>query len=162
MQRKTKIALAAGLAGLIVAGGAAGVAFADRGGSHRGHGFMMMQNMLERYDANKDGSISKEEVEQNRATWHADFDADKNGTLSLQEFEALWIKARNEEMVREFQRFDRDGNGQVTLEEYRDPVLRMVERADHDGDGMMGPGDRMRRRPMMPAESAPGDEGGSQ
>jgi hypothetical protein len=160
MQKKTKIALAAGLAGLIVAGAAAGVAYADRGW-HRGHGFMM-QGMLERYDANKDGNISKEEVEQNRATWHGDFDADKNGTLSLQEFQALWIKARNEEMVREFQRFDRDGNGQVTLEEYRDPVVQMVERADRDGDGMMGPGDRRGRRPMMPAEPAPGDEGGSQ
>ena len=45
----------------------------------------------------------------------ADFDADKNGTLSLEEFEKLWLKARFERMVREFQRFDWKGDQPLRL-----------------------------------------------
>ncbi len=149
MQKKTKIMLAGGLAALMAAGGLAGVAVADRGkhgmrGMHHGGGMGMM-GMMERYDANKDGNVSKEEVDQNRASWHGEFDGDKNATLSLQEFQALWLKARNEEMVREFQQFDSDGNGQVTLDEYKEPVAQMVTRMDMNGDGMIGKDDHMGR-----------------
>lgn len=150
MQKKTKMMLAGGLAALMAAGGLAGVAMADRGkngmrGMHQG-GMMGMMGMMERYDANKDGNVSKEEVDQNRTAWHAEFDGDKNATLSLQEFQALWLKARNEEMVREFQEFDKDGNGQVTLDEYKEPVAQMVTRMDMNGDGMIGKDDRMMGR----------------
>lgn len=148
MNNKTKIMLAGGLAGLIALGGA-GLAMAGQGqpgGMRHGGGMMNMMNMMERYDANKDGNVSREEVEQNRTSWHGEFDTDKNASLSLQEFQALWLKARHEEMVREFQQFDRDGNGQVTLDEYKAPVVQMVTRMDRNGDGMIGKDDHMRGR----------------
>ncbi|NJM28949.1 MAG: hypothetical protein HC855_01345 [Rhizobiales bacterium] len=124
-----------------------------------------MQMMTERYDGNKDGKLSQEEIDTNRTSWHGEFDGDKNATLSLQEFQGLWLKARNEEMVREFQRFDRDGNGQVTLDEYKQPLSGMVARMDRNGDGVLTPDDRMkhrgRHRDMMdgPDDGAPAPQG---
>jgi len=156
MQKKTKIALAASVLGLAALGGIAGLALADRSEGHGGwrRGPMMMMHMTERYDADKDGKVSQTEIDANRTAWHGEFDADKNGNLSLTEFQPLWLKARHEEMVREFQQFDRDGDGQVTLDEYKAPMAGMVARVDHDGDGMMGPGDAPgrhgKRRPQMP------------
>lgn len=140
MQKKTKIALAAGVAGVLALGGLAGVASADGNWGKRhgmGHDGGMRMHMMERYDANKDGKLSQEEIDANRTQWHGDFDADKNGTLSLDEFQALWLKARHEQMVREFQRFDRDGNAQVTLDEYKDPLASMVADHDRNGDGVI-------------------------
>ncbi|HLF21652.1 MAG TPA: hypothetical protein VI582_04055 [Aestuariivirga sp.] len=156
MQKKTKIALAASVLGLATLGAAAGLALADRGDGHGGwgRGSTMMVHMTERYDADKDGKVSQSEIDANRTAWHGEFDADKNANLSLTEFQSLWLKARNEEMVREFQNFDRDGDGQVTLEEYKAPMAGMVARVDRDGDGMMGEGDgpgrHGKRRHMMP------------
>jgi hypothetical protein len=93
MQKNTKIALAA-LAGLIAIGG---VAVANQGWRHgfRGHGPMEFSQLAERYDANKDGKISQEEIDTNRANWLAEFDGDKSGTLALAEFQTLWLKAHN-------------------------------------------------------------------
>ena len=150
MQKKTKIALAATAAVLLAAGGVAGLARADMGGGMghgmgRGHG-SMMSNMAERYDANTDGKITQEEIDQNRAAWLAEADADKNATLSLDEFKILWLKAKQQEMVREFQVFDRDGNGQVTGDEYKAPMAGLVADMDQNNDGALSKDDHQRRQ----------------
>lgn len=139
MQRKTKLLAAGGAAALLALGGLAGLAHADKDGW--GHG-MMGRELMQRYDADKDGKVTQAEIDQNRTQWHGEFDADKNASLSLQEFTALWLKAKNEMIVREFQFFDADGNGQVTLDEYRLPMQDMVARRDRDGDGALSPDDR--------------------
>ena len=82
MQKKTTIVLAAGAVGLLAVGGIAGFASANMGWRHGG-GHHAMMRMAERYDANKDGKISQEEIDQNRAERHGEFDGDKNGALSL-------------------------------------------------------------------------------
>lgn len=152
MQKKTKFALAAGTLGILVIGGVAGVANADGGwgkgpgGWGKGHGRgMMAGQLMERYDTNKDGKISQEEIDANRTEWHAEFDADKNATLSLDEFQNLWLKAHRERMVRDFQRLDRDGNGQVTLDEYKQPLSSIVADHDRNGDGFLSRDDRRER-----------------
>ena len=145
MRNKTKLLAASGAAALLALGGLAGLAHADKGGwgggGRGGHG-MMGQELMQRYDADKDGKVTQAEIDQNRTQWHGDFDADKNASLSLEEFTALWLKAKNEMIVREFQFFDRDGNGQVTLDEYRMPMQDMVARRDRNGDGALSPDDR--------------------
>jgi hypothetical protein len=103
MNSRTKIALSAGVAGALALG-IAGVAMADKGrGGHgmSGHHHRMgahshMRAFAERYDANKDGRVAQDEVDANRSQWHGEFDADKDGALTLQEFQGLWIKARHE------------------------------------------------------------------
>ena len=141
MQKKTRFALAAGTATLLAIGGVAGIAHAKRGGHHGGGHHSMMQ-MAERYDANKDGKISQEEIDQNRTERHAQFDGDKNATLSLEEFKGLWMLANQERMVREFQEFDRDGNAQVTLDEYKAPLAQIVATRDRNDDGFLSRDDR--------------------
>ena len=159
MQKRTKLLLAGGAAAMLALGGLAGLAQADMeggmGGGNcgmgmgmgmghgggRGHG-MMGRQMMERYDADKDGKVTQAEIDQNRQQWLAEADADKNGTLSLEEFKVLWLKGRNEMMVREFQFFDRDGNGQVTIDEYKGPMDDMVAGRDRNGDGALSSDDR--------------------
>ena len=135
MQKYTKIALIA-LAGLVAVGG---VAVANKGWKQgfRGHGPMGFEQMSERYDANKDGKISQDEIDTNRTSWLNDFDSDKSGALALSEFQNLWLKARNQQMVREFQQFDRDANGQITLDEYKLPLSKLVAEMDRDKDNAL-------------------------
>ena len=40
-------------------------------------------------------------------------------------------------MTREFQRFDTDANGQVTMEEYKNPLAGMVARMDSNQDSAL-------------------------
>ena len=150
MRKYAKLMLAGGVAGVLGLG-AAGLAVAQSGHHGMGRGGGMMMDMMARYDANEDGKLSQEEIDNDRTARHGEFDGDKNTTLSLQEFQALWLKARNEEMVREFQQFDRDGNAQVTLDEYKAPMAAMVKRMDRNGDSMIGEEDRQRggKRRMM-------------
>ena len=161
MRNRTKIFLGLGAATMLALGGLAGLAQADMdggmgggmGGGHCGmarhhrltpHG-MMGQQFMERYDADKDGKVTQAEIDKNRQQWLAEADADKNGTLSLEEFKVLWLKGRNEMMVREFQFFDRDGNGQVTIEEYQGPMAGVVARRDRNDDGSLGADDHRGR-----------------
>ena len=144
MQNKTKLALTVLALSTLSVGGLASQAFADGGKwcSWRGHHGGGMRYLAERYDANKDGRISQQEIDDNRTDWHKRFDADKNGTLSLKEFEALWLEAHRQEMVREFQRLDPDGDAAVTLDEYKEPLSRLVANRDRNGDGVLSREDR--------------------
>jgi Ca2+-binding EF-hand superfamily protein len=151
MTRKKKLILAVsgvGLAGILAA---AGIAHADRGGGGygwgggHGHGRMMMEQFSERYDANKDGKISQDEIDTNRTATFGEFDANKDNGLSLEEFEKVWLKAQRQRMVREFQRFDADGDAKVTLDEYKKPLASIVQRMDANNDGMIDENDHQRR-----------------
>jgi Ca2+-binding EF-hand superfamily protein len=140
---KSTLAPVAALAVLV---GLSTTASADTDGrGHWRHGmgprFFAMQ-MMERYDANKDGKISQEEIDTNRTEWLQRFDTEKDGGLSLKEFEALWLEAHRGRMVREFQFFDRDGDGKVTLEEYKRPLTDLVRNHDRNGDGFLSRDDR--------------------
>jgi Ca2+-binding EF-hand superfamily protein len=146
MERKTKNWIAACATAALGVTAIAGVAVADRGRHHGMGGPGNVLAMMERYDANKDGALSQEEIDTNRTQWHGEFDADKTGDLSLAEFQVLWLKARRETMVREFQEFDRDGDGKVTLEEYKAPLAMLVSRMDANNDGVVNRQDRMLRR----------------
>ena len=147
MRKQTKIMLAIVTAGAIGTIGVAGAAMAERGwGKHRGgghHGMgmghmgdhygmgrggrKMMQHFRERYDANKDGKISQEEIDANRTDRHKKYDKDGDGKLSLEEFEVLWMEAYRRMMVRSFQFFDTDGDALVTIEEYKAPLETIVD-----------------------------------
>ncbi|MGE3876550.1 MAG: EF-hand domain-containing protein [Parvibaculaceae bacterium] len=145
MQNKTKLALTILALSTLGLGTFVGQAMADRGGrwcgwgGHHGGG---MRQLMERYDTNKDGKISQQEIDDNRSEWYARFDTDKDGKLSLKEFEALWVEANRLEMVREFQRLDPNGDAVLTIEEYKGPLSRLVANRDRNGDGVLSREDR--------------------
>ncbi len=153
MQNKTKLALTALAFSTLALGTLASQAFADGGGwcrwgGWRGYHGGEMRNMMERYDTNKDGKVTQQEIDDNRTEWFNKFDADKNGSLSLKEFEALWLEAHRQEMVREFQRLDPNGDASLTLDEYKEPLSHIVANQDRNGDGALSRDDWRHREGM--------------
>ena len=96
----------------------------------------------------------------NRTARHGKYDANGDGKLSLEEFKGLWLEAYHRKMVRSFQRLDIDGDATVTLDEYVDPLSKIVERRDRNGDGALSREDRRWRhhRKHRPGGSYGGHE----
>ena len=63
-----------------------------------------------------------------------EFDADKNGALTLSEFKNLHMAALRERMVDRFQHLDSDGDGQITQIEIEAAVARMDAMKDKAGN----------------------------
>jgi hypothetical protein len=166
MNKRMKITLAA--AGALMLAGAAGVATLEAAGSekgwryahagkywgghhgrghhwrgHRGRG-RGIEWVLERFDTDKDGKLTQEELNKARSELLARFDKDKDAKLSLDEFEPLWAEVMRKRMVRGFQWLDADGNAQITEDEFLKPFAYMVERMDRNNDGAIGRDDRKR------------------
>ncbi|ODN68798.1 EF-hand domain-containing protein [Methylobrevis pamukkalensis] len=163
MKTATK-AIAATLAA-VLALGTAGAAFADgrwerhgmsegrgphggpHGGPHHGphgpHGKMGAEQLMKRFDADKDGRITKEEIAavQDRRFSEA---APSGDSISLDLYKQFWLKEHDLKVVRDFQRLDRNGDGQISKEEFNRRTDRMMERLDRDGDGVLTRVDRPR------------------
>ena len=127
------------LAGGTLALGAAlfaGASVAGGWGGHHGwgrHGGAVF--LFEQYDANQDGRLTQAEIDQVRQSRLAEFDRDGDGKLTLEEYQALWMAAMRERMVDRFQSHDDDGDGLVTVEEFTEPFDRVIVRFDRNGDG---------------------------
>ncbi len=124
------------------------------GGGH--HGSSRMFRMMESFDSDGDGKLSQEEIDQTRSERFGGFDADGDKTLTLAEYEKLWLDAMREKMVDRFQHLDADGDGQVTAEEFKAPYAKMVRRMDHNEDGVIDRDDSLRRHRGGPMQ---GDNG---
>ena len=91
-------------------------------GMMEGHDPMMAGGMMSgmnsfamrTFDANKDGTLTPEEMTAGMQAETKTYDTDANGTLSLAEFEAMYAVHTRTMMVRAFQMHDEDGDGQVT------------------------------------------------
>lgn len=107
------------------------------GGGMAGMGAMdgtMMQMMM------GSGAMGMATAEDAAAAMQArltEFDADGNGSLSLDEFETLHSAMIREMMVDRFQYLDADGDGAVTPSEMTAPAMRMPMGANA-GDMPMG------------------------
>lgn len=103
-----------------------------RGGMHgAGHG----RDMFKRFDQNADGKVTQEEFDAVRAEKFAQYDGDGNGTMAIDEFQALWLEHMRPRMVDHFQDLDEDGDGQVTSAEFNEPMSRMFSYLDRNDDG---------------------------
>lgn len=79
----------------------------------RGGGGPVPPEILEKFDADKDGKLSKEEREAARAAREKEFDKDGDGKLNDEERKALREDNRKKFMAR----FDKDGDGKLSDEE---------------------------------------------
>jgi hypothetical protein len=168
MKRSVKVALAS--SALAVAGGLflVGSSYAERGfggpgmhmasmggrmggmmGGHMMGGHMMGgmgRDMLKNIDTDDDGAISQDEIDAAINARFEEFDADANGSLSLEEFQALWGEITKPISVRAFQFLDPDGDAAVSRSELDDRFGDAVSRFDRNDDGKLSPDDHMRSR----------------
>jgi hypothetical protein len=161
MKTGTKVLIAVSLAALVGGITVVGSSFADRqeygrhgseyspmafreghgrrfapGEQHSHHGWHRRgENLLESFDSNKDGKLTQAEVDQACRDRFAQFDTDTDGTLTLQEYQALWLDAMHRRMVAQFQSLDDDGDAAVTTEEFIAPFGQVVRRLDRNDDG---------------------------
>ena len=159
MKKRTKIILAS-TAAVVFLAGAVGVSKAKEGfrnhafGSNSymnqarfgGHGKSGMQEKIfEKFDLDKNGTITKAEIDGVRKNEIAKNDKNKDGKLSLEEFQSLWTGLMRERMVDHFQRLDNDGDAVVTEEEIAKPMNRMMSFLDRNDDGALSKDELQRR-----------------
>lgn len=144
-----KVMIVAGLAAII--GTAAFIGAAQSGGwgnqgygqGHgygHGHGYGQggsgyMMNMFEEFDSNNDGKLTKAEINDARMSRFKGADGNKDATLSLDEFQKLWVDHMRPRMVDRFQMLDDDGDGRVTEKEFAMPFGTMMRYMDRNNDG---------------------------
>lgn len=101
-------------------------------GMMRAGGRMMgpRDHMQAIFDADEDGMVTPDELRTGLLDGLNTYDADGNGTLSLDEFETMHMAHIRERTVDRFQDFDADGDGQVTPDEISRPADRMQRMMD--------------------------------
>ncbi len=111
----------------------------DGRGKHSGK-FMkrhMMMKVVDQMDADRDGTITRQEMDAHRQQKLADHDTNQDNALQLAEFQPLWLEVMRDRMVDHFQRLDQDGDGQVTDSELAEPLRKMMLYRDTNDDGAL-------------------------
>ena len=129
---KTKVLMAAVIAGLLVTAGA--VSAQGRPGGGERPDFATL-------DANGDGMITVEELAAVHANRFANMDADGDGAVSLEELIAAANARASAQASQMLERMDENGDGLLQADEMQPPrgpsADRMLSHMDEDGDGMI-------------------------
>jgi hypothetical protein len=132
------------LATLAAAGAiAAAASIADEPREGHGRQGHWGRAFLTQMDADKDGTVTSAEIEAFQAAHAAEIDADKNGTITVDEMIAHEEKMRTQRMADRLKAMDRNGDGNVSVEEYEAARTWRMARLDRNGDGRIEP-DEMR------------------
>lgn len=112
-----------------------------------------MDGEFRKIDANKDGQLTRDEIEQfqrasaiaevqarNRALF-AQLDKDRNGQLSAAEFARMPLNPPRA-VAQGLLRFDTSKDGRVSLLEHRTATLANFDRLDTDKDGLVSQAER--------------------
>jgi Ca2+-binding EF-hand superfamily protein len=162
----------AALAAMVLAG-LSTAAMADRGDrAGRGDGGPFALFDFATVDADKDGKITRAEIEAHRAGRVAAVDSDNDGKLSAAELKAQAMERaglRADRMVaRMIERHDSDGDGLISAAELAaGPMpVDMFDRVDRDGDGAISVEEAEAARKHMAkrmgkhrGHGGPGDDG---
>ncbi len=140
--------------GLVLAAALGAPALAERGaglGDRQGAGF------FERMDADRNGEITRAEMDAARSDRFAQIDADGSGVVTAEEFKAhVAERAKSDRAAsridRMIARYDQNGDGGLSLEEMPQPRGGdMFERLDADGDGVITEAEAEAARERMQA-----------
>ena len=155
MKKRTKILLGTLAAGAVATTLVVGHAQADGRGWGGGPGGGRIGwaggEVFDQADADRNGTLTRAEVDAFRADKLRRFDAGGDGRLSLEEFQGLWAEMTRPMQVRAFQFVDGNGDGQVSDEEMCRPLDAFVDRLDRNDDDsvardeLRGPGRHGRR-----------------
>ena len=111
----------------------AGAAGAKKEGRRPPIAEAMAASFFERLDTNKDGQVSRAEAEAAGQQFFDRFDANKDNEVSAQEADDGAHAMRVEELDARFKTLDKNGDGRLTLEEAKVPVM-FFERLDTNQD----------------------------
>ncbi|MCW5718854.1 MAG: EF-hand domain-containing protein [Bauldia sp.] len=104
-----------------------------------------IDNLMATFDTDGDGVVTQAEIDAVRAGELAEYDANGDGQLNLEEYTAYWTAQMFERIVDAFQDLDANGDGNVTTEEWSAGIGNIVARLDQDGDAALGPTDMPQR-----------------
>lgn len=153
---------------LFAIAGVAGAGFALQATAHDGHmhGEGMhgdrMPPMFEKFDANHDGKLSKDEVRSGVDKMFAEIDTNKDGFIGKEEMQA-YHKSMHEQMRSGMQErwkaADKDGDGALSRAEVDGAGMKMLSRdfdkLDKNKDGKLTP-DEIRDGMMMRRQGGAG------
>jgi EF hand len=103
-----------------------------------------MQIIMTEVDADKNGSVTQNEIDNFRAGKVTSTDTSKDGLISLEEFGVAYNELMRKRMVDAFQNLDDDGNGSITTAELNARFGAIVTRLDRNGDGVLNNADMTR------------------
>jgi hypothetical protein len=109
-------------------------------------GMLGGHQLFDSLDTDRDGKLTQSEIDTARTDRFARFDTNGDGVLSLAEFAPLWMEVTRPVMVRAFQLVDADGDSSVTAGEFERPFDRIVARFDRNGDGALSLEDHRQHR----------------
>ena len=91
-----------------------------------GNGFqlMMVGDDNEELDLNKDGTVTQAEARKARDEKLKPYDSNRDGMLSLDEYQGYWLSKRHAKMVDDFQDLDEDGDALITGEEFSSSAVK--------------------------------------
>ena len=122
-----------------IALGALGVAYA---GSNQGHGHHGPKHSFEELDANGDGQLTREEMQNHMQTRFEGADADGNGSLSSDELIARMTERHTKRIAKYaahmIERHDANGDGELSVEEMKSHHGgKRFDKIDSNGDGVI-------------------------
>lgn len=109
------------------------------------------EGMLERADTDGDGAISFEEFAFSMGNGLTDADLNGDGRITTEEIVENIVRTRVRPMAENMmRRFDRNGDGVLTLEEINAQQREIFDRMDRNGDGKIDRSELPRGRGQRP------------